>query len=106
MQSQSDAGAEAGPLRLPPQCTTVTADDLRVQLVLASDADGEIVVDASDVENVGQAVLQLLVAASDEARRSGQSLAIANPSPAFVQRAASCLLADRLGLQPEEVIVQ
>lgn len=106
MQFQSETGAEDGQVRLPAQCTTVIAEDLRVRLVLAADVEGEILVDASEVETVGQAVLQLLVAAAAEAERAGHSFAIVNPSDAFARRVAACRLADALGLQPQEEPVQ
>lgn len=100
MQPQSDPDAERS-LRLPPLCATVEADDLRVRLVLASDMDGETIVDASEVESVGQAVLQLLVAARAEAKREGQQFLIVNPSPAFAARVAACGLGDAIGLAQE-----
>ena len=106
MQSPSDPGAEARSLRLPAHCTTVTAEDLRVRLVLASDLDDEFVVDAADVESLGQAVLQLLIAARTEALAGGQSFVISNPSPAFIARVNSCRLADALGLQNEVEFAQ
>jgi len=88
---------------LPAHGSTVVADDLRVQLVLAADSEEELVVDASEVESVGQAVLQLLIAARRNADERGQRFAIINPSPAFVQRVSACRLAEPLGLQTEEV---
>ena len=103
MQSPfEEAGAEG--LRLPAHGTTVIAEDLRVRLVLASDVDGDIVVDASDVESVGQAVLQLLVAAREEALRNGQSFAIANPSPAFLHRIRACGMGGMFGVEQEEIL--
>lgn len=93
-------------LRLPAHGTTVTAEDLRVRLVLASDLDGEMVVDASEVESVGQAVLQLLVAACEEASMQGKAFVIADPSPAFIERVTACRLSDTLGLTLSEEIVQ
>lgn len=89
-------------LRLPAHGTTVTAEDLRVRLVLAFDFDDAIEIDAADVESVGQAVLQLLVAARAEARRNDHDFRIANPSPAFVDRVTRCRLADALGLETGE----
>ena len=103
MQSQFDAEA-GGPLRLPAHGTTVVAEDLRVRLVIACDLDAEVVVDASEVESVGQAVLQLLIAAREEALRNGQTFAISNPSPAFVHRITACGLADMFGLEQQEVL--
>lgn len=89
-------------LTLPAHGTTVTAEDLRVRLVLASDFDGAMEVDASAVESVGQAVLQLLVAAKVEADTQGQSFSISNPSPAFVGRVTACGLAAAIGLPEKE----
>ncbi|MBO9713466.1 STAS domain-containing protein [Sphingomonas sp.] len=91
--------AQEGPLRLPVHGTTVTAEDLRVRLVMAADADGDFEVDASEVESVGQAVLQLLVAARAEAEANGQPFRILNPSAAFVDRVTRCQLAEAIGLQ-------
>ncbi|MCH7860927.1 STAS domain-containing protein [Sphingomonas sp. NPDC092331] len=100
-QSQSPPlpDVEERALRLPVHGTTVTAEDLRVRLVLAADLDDAIEIDASEVESVGQAVLQLLVAARAEAAAGGQQFRIANPSPAFVDRAQRCHLAATIGLE-------
>ena len=102
MQSQPDLAPELvdddRSLRLPVHGTTVTAEELRVRLVLAADLDNEMEVDASEVESVGQAVLQLLVAARAEATRNGQPFRIVNPSPAFADRVARCRLNQAIGL--------
>ena len=98
MLSQSDPMVDGGPVRLPAHGTTVTAEDLRVRLVLAADYDGRIDVDASGVESVGQAVLQLLVAARLDAEANAQPFAILDPSPSFVDRVTACRLADAIGL--------
>ncbi len=86
-------------VRLPAHCTTVTAEDIRVRLVLAADFDGVMEVDASEVESIGQATLQLLVAARAEAEEAGQRFAIIDASPAFVERVTLCRLADAIGLE-------
>ena len=104
--SPSDPTMETGPIRLPVHGTTVTAEDLRIRLVLAADFEGRTEVDASDVESVGQAVLQLLVAARREATQSGQEFTINNPSPAFVQRVVASRLADAIGLETEKGTLQ
>lgn len=96
--SSLDPIAQDRALILPPHGTTVTAEDLRVRMVLASDFDGAMEVDASAVESVGQAVLQLLLAARAEAEARGQHFVIHNPSPAFVDRVTACGLAPALGL--------
>ncbi|ARS28972.1 STAS domain-containing protein [Sphingomonas sp. KC8] len=106
MQNLPDLPGEDRSLRLPVHGSTVTAEDLRVRLVLASDFDGEIAVDASEVESVGQAVLQLLVAAKAEADSAGQAFTIVSPSPAFVDRVTACRLGEAIGLIREEEPVQ
>ncbi|MBB5685239.1 STAS domain-containing protein [Sphingobium boeckii] len=98
--------AEDRALRLPSHGTTVTAEDLRVRLVLCSDFDGEMLIDGSQVESVGQAVLQLLVAARQEAITHDQPFAITNPSSAFVERAKACMLSAALGLDIQGESVQ
>lgn len=93
-------------LRLPAHATTVSAEDLRVRMVLCSDFDGEMLIDASQVESIGQAVLQLLVAARLEAITHDQPFVIMRPSPAFIDRANACLLSTALGLDIQEEPVQ
>ena len=91
------------PLKLPANGTTSTAEELRVQLVLILDGHDPAQIDASEVENVGQAVLQLLVAAQAEARAADRPLSFVNPSAAFRDRVERCRLTDQIGLDPEGV---
>lgn len=98
MPSQPEPGIDYRPLRLPVHGTTVSAEDLRVRMVLAADIDGAIEIDASEVESVGQAVLQILVAARAEATSAGHDFAIVHPSAAFVDRVTRCGLTDAIGL--------
>jgi len=100
----AEFGLDDRSLRLPAHGTTVTAEDLRVRLVLAADLDDAIEIDASDVESVGQAVLQLLVAANAEAASAGQAFRIVNPSPAFTERVNRCHLAVAIGLESGDVL--
>eukprot|EP01037_Dinobryon_pediforme_P022710 gene22710-23947_t len=79
-------------LRLPAHCTTVTAEDLRVRLVLAMDLDHRVEIDASQVASIGQAVLQLLLAGRAEAERAAQPFAILQPSAAFLERVGTKLI--------------
>jgi anti-anti-sigma regulatory factor len=102
-QPLPDAGGEDRAVRLPAHGTTVTAEDLRTRLILAADLEDMIEVDASQVESVGQAVLQLLVAANAEARGAGQAFRIANPSQAFLDRVNSARLGDAIGLEIGEM---
>jgi anti-anti-sigma regulatory factor len=103
MPPQPD-GEDRG-LKLPSHGSTTTAEDLRVRLVLACDYGGGIEIDASEVESVGQAVLQLLVAAKAETERTGLPFAFTHPSPAFIERVQACRLADAIGLSPQEDFV-
>lgn len=91
------------PVMLPANGTTATAEELRIQLVLALDGQAPAEIDASEVENAGQAVLQLLVAAQAEAREAGRPLTFINPSAAFRDRVERCRLTDQIGLNPEGV---
>lgn len=102
MPPESEGAETDRTIRLPVHGTTVTAEDLRVRMVLASDFDGAIEIDADEVESVGQAVLQLLLAAKAEADANGHGFAIHNPSPAFAARLRACGLADAMGLNVEE----
>ena len=103
MQSQSEPEA-GGPVMLPPHGSTVTAEDLRIGLVIASDVDGDIVVDGSEVESIGQAVIQLLIAAREEALGNGKEFIIANPSALLRQRLSACGISALLGLEEEEQV--
>lgn len=85
-------------VHLPAHCGTVAAEDLRVRLVLAADLDGGIEVRADAVDSIGQAALQILVAARREAVVRHQPYAIVDPSPAFVDRVTRCRLAGAIGL--------
>lgn len=103
--SQPDM-AISGSIVLPAHCTTVTAEELRVRLVLASDYEGRIAIDASQVESLGQAVLQLLVAARAEADSTGRDFAIINPSGPFAERVTGCRVAELVGLAYEKDLLQ
>lgn len=99
--NQPDSGEHPSPLKLPANATTASAESLRAQLIALLEGAGPFAIDASEVENVGQAVLQLIVAAQAEARAAGQLLEITNPSPAFCERVEQCQLSERIGLQLE-----
>ncbi|WP_242148622.1 hypothetical protein [Sphingomonas sp. BAUL-RG-20F-R05-02] len=85
-------------LRLPVHCLTKDAEDLRVRLVIAADQGDGIVVDATDTQTIGQAVLQLLVAARAEAVVTGQAFAIDHLDPTLAARLAGFGLTGALGL--------
>lgn len=106
MPSQPDLAPDLGTIRLSGHATTVTAEDLQAQLVAAADfADGTSI-DASDVLSVGQAVLQLLIAARTEATANGRDFGFVAASPAFSERVASCQLAQAIGLETRKDNVQ
>lgn len=104
--SLPDPVVDDQPIMLPANGTTVAAEDLQVRLVLAADRLPDIRVDASQVENVGQAVLQLLAAARTEAESRGLDFAILAPSDAFLARVQACRLAEPLGLASQEGQIQ
>jgi len=85
-------------LALAEQLTTFAGEDLHVRLVLAADGGRDLTIDASAVQMVGQAALQLLVAAREEMARTGRSFTIVNPSTAFAERVRACRLDTLLGL--------
>lgn len=85
---------------LPPSGTLIAAEELQPLLVLAVDRGEGLQLDASAVENVGQAMLQLLVAGRHEAVAAGQPFRIADPSTAFRERVSACRLEAALGLAP------
>ena len=99
--NQPDPSESSPAVKLPANAVTATAESLRAQLVTLLDGPGPAAIDASEVENVGQAVLQLIVAAQSQARAAGQSLEIINPSPAFCERVEQCRLSESIGLQLE-----
>lgn len=95
----------AGEIILPAHCGTAAAEDILARLVIASDQEQDITINAAAVESVGQAVMQLLVAAHIDAKRVGQHFAIEAPSPAFLERIRACQLAGALEL-PEDAPVE
>lgn len=101
MPSQPDPSEPVAVLKLPANAVTASAASLRAELVTLLDGPTPAEIDASEVENVGQAVLQLLVAAQAEACAGGQPLAITNPSTAFRERVEQCRLSERIGLETE-----
>lgn len=101
-----DLADSDGTIRLPANLTTVLAEDLRARLVLAADRDEEILIDAGDVESIGQAGLQLLIAARNEADRLGLPFAIDNLSDALATRLTALGLADALALSRETKVEQ
>jgi anti-anti-sigma regulatory factor len=91
-------------LALPAHGTTVTAAGLHARLMNALDSDGPVEVDASQVESVGQAVLQLLVAARADAEAAGKPFTILNPSTAFTDRVNRCQLSAAIGIDTGDLL--
>ncbi|MFN7399393.1 MAG: STAS domain-containing protein [Sandaracinobacter sp.] len=91
---------------LPAQCNTVAAEDLRTRLVLAADWSDHTRIDASGVESIGQAVLQLLTAAYADSAANGRDFSIVNPSPSFLARVDGCKLSAAVGLASERTFDQ
>lgn len=87
--------------------STVMAEDLRARLVAAFDSlSATIKIDASDLLSVGQAMLQLLIAARQEATDRGIDLSYIGASPAFSERVASCQLGHVIGLETAKDLSQ
>lgn len=100
-------GLEAdGRLRLPPNVTTVMADDLRVGLVLAADHEAAILIDATEMVSIGQAALQLLIAARQEADRLNIPFEIEHAQAPLIARLDALGLAQMLGLTGKGETVQ
>jgi anti-anti-sigma regulatory factor len=97
--SQPDPAPDLGTIRLIGHGSTTTAEDLRTQLVLASDAAEATTIDASEMLSVGQAVLQLLIAARHEAGLRNHRFHYTGASAAFSERVHGCQLANAIGLE-------
>lgn len=104
MPSQPDPANDFGVIRLTGHGTTTTAEDLRTQMIVASELCDSTTIDASEALSVGQAVLQLLIAARRDASSRDHDYRIVGASPAFSERVVSCQLADTIGLEIEKDI--
>ena len=87
---------------LPARCVTVAAEDVHNQLVMASGLGSETIVDAGAVQTVGQAVLQLLLTARNDAAAQQRGFRFSAMSPAFVERVTAMCLATPLGIATKE----
>lgn len=101
-----DGMDHTGPIRLPANVTTVLAEDLRARIVLSADQDAAIILDATDTESLGQAALQLLVAAGREAERLEIPFAIQNIRSTLFDRLETLGLAETLGLHSQTDFTQ
>lgn len=95
---QSLPDPSTGVVALPANGTTTAAEELRNQLVCAAELGGSTVIDGSAVQTIGQAVLQLLVAARRTAAAEGRSCIITGASAAMMVVADACCLAEELGI--------
>jgi anti-anti-sigma regulatory factor len=82
-------------IRLPAHCGTAAAPALHRTLAEAAAGGVPLAIDAGEVESLGQAVLQLLLAA----RAAAPAMTIAPVSPAFAERVAALRLAPALGME-------
>src|SRR6187402_1464260 len=85
-------------ISLPAHCSTPMAKGVLAALIEQADRAADIVVDGARVDDIGQAVLQVLVCAKADADAAGRSFTIANPSGALIDRATRCKLDRLLGL--------
>lgn len=97
--SEPNAVPNFGNIRLHGHVTTVAAEDLRNQLIMAADHSVSTAIDATDVLSIGQAALQLLIAAKREATERDHDLHYTGASAAFRERVDTCQLADAIGLE-------
>lgn len=97
-----DIAPGSGTVILPASAMTLSAEDLRVRLVMAIDSDEDVVIDAGETGLVGQAVLQLLVAAQRAARNAGKDFSIIHSDAELSGRLVALGLADAIGNQAEE----
>lgn len=74
-------------IQLPPRCSTASADDMLSALLASRTRDVSVAIDASRVKSIGQAVLQILIAARTDCARRGRSFAIVDPSTEFLAAA-------------------
>jgi anti-anti-sigma regulatory factor len=95
-----EAPEAGGPIVLPSNVTTVLAEDLRARLVFAADQEDAIIIDADECEAIGQAALQLLIAARREAGRLGMPFSIRNLNAGMAARISKLGLNAELGLHP------
>ena len=86
------------PIRLPAHCGTAAAPAVHRALLDVIAAGHPPVIDAGEVETLGQAMLQLLLAA----RAAAPATTIDPASPAFVERVHALRLAGPLGLTQGE----
>jgi anti-anti-sigma regulatory factor len=77
---------------------TTSAEELRNQLVCSAELGDATIIDGSTVQTIGQAVLQLLVAARRNAVTENKSCTITGASAALMAAADACCLAAELGL--------
>lgn len=96
---QPDPDPDFGAIRLVGHGTTVTAENLRTQLVVAFDLCDSTVIDTSESLSVGQAVLQLLIAARNEAKQHGHDFRFVATGAIFSERVNSYQLAEAIGLE-------
>ncbi|WP_033921502.1 STAS domain-containing protein [Sphingomonas sp. 37zxx] len=104
--SPPDPDAEPGVICLSGHGTTVTAVDLQAQLIAAADTVDGTAIDASSLLSVGQAVLQLLIAARQEAIEQDQDFRFVGVSDAFSERVSGCQLAEAIGLEAGKELSQ
>lgn len=92
------ADSVPGVIKLTGHATTVTAEGLRAELVLAAEGAATTAIDASELLSVGQAVLQLLIAAREDAVQHDHPFHFTGASAAFSERVLGCQLAESIGL--------
>jgi anti-anti-sigma regulatory factor len=79
------AGSRPGPFVLPEIMDITIAQSLKADILERVTADTALTIDASGVEKIGSAAIQILHAAGLARAIRGKAMTVADPSPAFIQ---------------------
>lgn len=88
-------------IKLPGSGRTSEAAALHSRMLHAAETDASVEIDASAVETLGQATLQLLLALRRHVVERGQIFAITQASDAFVDQVGRCGLLAEVGISAD-----
>ena len=78
-------GAGPGPFVLPEILDISVAQSLKADILERVAAEGPLMIDASQVEKIGSAAIQIIHAAGLARAIRGRAMTVKDPSPAFIQ---------------------
>lgn len=78
-------GSRAGPFVLPEILDITVVQSLKADMLERVAAEGPLTVDASQVEKIGSAAIQIIHAAGLARAIRGRAMTVTDPSPAFIQ---------------------